>query len=49
LVKRLGTVRRQIAQVFNQLGFDEDLRADCVFESGFVDEGAEIVLLGNLE
>ena len=49
LRQRLGTVRRQIAQVFNQLGFDEDFRADCVFESGFMDEGAEIVLVGELE
>ncbi len=32
-----GTVRGQIAQVSNQLGFDEDFLAHCLFESRFMD------------
>ena len=49
LCQRLGAVRRQIAQVFNQLGFDEDFRANCVLESRLMDEGAEIGLVWELE
>ena len=40
LRQRFGTVRRQIAQVFNQFGFDEDLLANRSFKTRFVNEGA---------
>ena len=49
LLQRLVAVRGQIAQVFDQLGFDEDLLPDGSFEGRLVDERAEIVLIGQLQ
>jgi hypothetical protein len=49
LLQRLVAVRRQIAQILDQLCLNEDFLPDCGSEARLVDECAEIVLVGQLE
>ena len=49
LLQRAMAVRSEVAQVFNQLGLGENLRAGRVLERWLVDQRAQIVLVRNFE
>ncbi len=49
LLHRLVAVDRLVAKLFDDFRFIEDCLADGLTEGGFVDEGAQVVLIGELQ